>query len=600
MGDPRIINQGRLPIKYDSPDRFLNPFFERFGKFDNLYHEIIDIFDNNLTFAAYNLLKWKGSPLKLAPFQSVVLRTMWDKTFPILLMSRGAGKSFLLAIYCLLRAMLVPGSKIVIVAASFRQAKLVFDYIYQIYNFSPLVQQCVSKLITPNDRCFMSFGNGISTITALPLGNGEKIRGIRATDIITDEFASIPEEIFQVVVRGFAAVASNPIEAAEQIAIEDDMIREGIMSESDRTKIKGNKIIYSGTASFQFNHYFKLWKIHKAIIESKFIGDARKVNEEFELEEDFSFEGHLDYRDYAIIQIPYTGLPRGFMDEKQISQAYATMPKALFQMEYECQFPTDSDGFFKRSIIDNATPDKNSNGFGIEMIGDSRFEYVMGVDPARKTDNFAISILKIIPGKGTKNIYCWTFNNKNFIDCTRKIRELLSKFNIVRIAMDAGGGGYQVEDLMQNIELIKGEKPVWRYDDPEHAKFEGLHILDIVNFTSTWIADANYGLTSDIEHKRLLFPHRSLAKSGEEEDIIWDEIESQISEMCMIVVTATKTGNQHFDLPQIPTSEKATINVQQRKDRYSALLLSSYAARTYISEGQKQFTPIPGGWVDSF
>ncbi len=603
MGDPTILNQGRLPIKYDYRDKISNPFLTRFGRFENEYFELVDIFDKNLTFAVHTLMRWKGRPLKLAPFQSVVLDTLWNKTFPILLMTRGGSKTFMLAVYSLLRALMCPGSKIVIVAASFRQSKLVFDYIRQIHDYSPLIQRAVTRIHTPNDRCLMVIGPGLSTITALPLGNGEKIRGIRATDIVTDEFASIPEEIFQVVVRGFAAVSSDPIQAAEQLHMEEELIRKGLMREEDRKRLDANKIIYAGTASYQFNHYFKLYNIHKAIIESKFIGDARNVNREFDIDEESAqLEGHLDYRDYAIIQVPYTGLPRGFMDEKQINQAYATMPKALFQMEYECQFPSDSDGFFKKSAINDATPISDEGGFGIELVGNPDCEYVMGVDPARKTDNFAISILKLLPGKGARNVYCWTINNKSFITCVKKIRELLSKFNIVRIAMDAGGGGYSVEDLLQNIEVLKGDTPIWRYDDEEHARFDGLHILDMVNFSSSWIGEANYGLAADIEHRRLLFPCRAniTAPNDEYEDEAWEEIDEQIIEMCMIVVSATKTGVQHFDLPQIPLTEKTTISMQQRKDRYSALLLSAYAARTYVSEGQMEFSPIPGGWMDHF
>jgi hypothetical protein len=42
---------------------------------------------------------------------------MWHKPFPMLVASRGAGKSFLLAVYCVLRALLEPKTKIVIVGA---------------------------------------------------------------------------------------------------------------------------------------------------------------------------------------------------------------------------------------------------------------------------------------------------------------------------------------------------------------------------------------------------------------------------------------------------------------------------------------------------
>lgn len=611
MSDKSILNKPRLPVIYELAEetKLRNPFHERFGKFEDPYDEFIDVCYENLTFAVFSIMKWKDGPLELAPFQSVILRMLWDKTFPILLMTRGGGKTFMLAVYSLLRAIMVPGSKIVIVAASFRQSKLVFDYVEQIYNYSPIVQAAVTKIGRPNDAREMIIGS--SSIRALPLGNGEKIRGVRATDIVCDEYASIPEEIFQVVVRGFAAVSADPIEQARQIHLENQLIKQGKLKEEDRKKLSSNKIIYAGTANYQFNHYYRLYSIHKAIIDNKFIGDAEDINESFNSDDDsYRLEGNLDYRDYGIIQVPYTGLPEGFMDDKQIIQARATMPRALFSMEYECIFPTDSDGFFKRTLINLATPgfDGDSSGFSVELVGDPNYEYVMGIDPARKTDNFSISILKLIKnGKGYKNVYCYSMNNKNWVTSVRKIRELLGKFNIVRIAVDSGGGGFAVEDLLQNLEVLnKGEQPIWRYDDEEHQKFEGRHILDMINFTPAWIGNANYGLTADIEHRRILFPHRvngdvDVIEEAESKNKVfepWDEIEEQINELCKIVMTFTKTGIQHFDLPEIPTAQKTKISLTHRKDRYSALLLSSYAARTYITQGQMTFEPFFGNWAE--
>ena len=70
-----------------------------------------------------------GDPLRLLPFQSVMLHMMWHKKFPMILACRGAGKTFMLAIFCLLKCLLVPGTKVVIVSGGFRQAKFTFQYI---------------------------------------------------------------------------------------------------------------------------------------------------------------------------------------------------------------------------------------------------------------------------------------------------------------------------------------------------------------------------------------------------------------------------------------------------------------------------------------
>jgi hypothetical protein len=153
---------------------------------------------------------------------------------------------------------------------------------------------------------------------------------------------------------------------------------------------------------------------------------------------------------------------------------------------------------------------------------------------------------------------------------------------------------------------LPGEIPIWRCNEEEHLRYAGEHKLDIVNFTPSWIAEANYGMAADIQHKRLLFPYRTLDVARkdytdieEQEDEVWLEIDEQINETCMIVVTPTKTGVQHFDIPELPASQQSTLKTYQRKDRYSALLLASYAARSYMSEGQRLIMPNIGGWVDS-
>lgn len=610
----------RLPIEYDIPKSttILNAFYQRLGHWDNPYDEFIDICLENLTWAAYHIFQWRGKPLRLAPFQSVILETLWHKTFPVLLGSRGASKTFMLAVYAALRAILTPGSKVVIVSAGFRQSKLVFDYIEQLYNGSPLFKACCQEGIRKSpDQVKLKVGD--SVIMALPLGNGEKIRGLRATTVLVDEFASVNPEIFQVVVRGFAAVSADPIEAAVRTHNERRAIEAGQLLK--HSKKQSNQIVYSGTANYQFNHFYKLYQIHKTIIENKIIGSTQDVNMRLNLFDDDALgEGHLDHNDYAIIQIPYYGLPESFMDEKQIAQAKVTMPKALFSMEYECIFPTDSDGFFKRSILNMAMPGHKSCGglpFSVEMNGAPGFEYVMGIDPARKTDNFAISILKLYKDTKTyRNIYCFSMKGKSWPVATKKVRELMKKFNIVRIAMDAGGGGSAVMDILQDPEKLQpGEQLIWDINNDEHKNKPGAHILEMINFAPTWIGPANYGMASDIEHRRLLFPFRTLdttvafASEDDKEydkeqlaqvediDNVWSEIADQIDETCMIVVTPTKTGVQHFDLPELPTSQQATLKTYQRKDRYSALLLACHAARQYFTEARDLVDLPTGGWV---
>ena len=77
--------------------------------------------------------------IDLLPVQTCVLRELWKRSFPMYLASRGFGKSFLLAVYCVLKATFIPGSKIVIVGAAFRQSKVIFEYMDTIWRNAPLL-----------------------------------------------------------------------------------------------------------------------------------------------------------------------------------------------------------------------------------------------------------------------------------------------------------------------------------------------------------------------------------------------------------------------------------------------------------------------------
>ena len=194
--------------------------------------------------------------IDLLPVQALMLQEMWNRKFPMLIASRGFGKSFVLSLYAMMRAFFMPRRKIVIVGAAFRQSKILFEYMDTIWKNAPILRDLSSTNSGPRrdvDRCVMHIGD--STITCLPLGDGSKIRGQRANDIIADEFASIPREIFENVVAGFAAVSSTPIENVRRVAAgkrAKELGREGVWEEQDDL-VQSNQIILSGTAYYDFN-----------------------------------------------------------------------------------------------------------------------------------------------------------------------------------------------------------------------------------------------------------------------------------------------------------------------------------------------------------
>ena len=218
--------------------------------------------------------------IELSPFQALLLHEMWNRKFPMLIGSRGMGKSFILSVYPLLRALFMPRRKIIVVGAAFRQSKVLFEYMDTIWKNASVLRDLCPANSGPRrdvDRCVMHIGQ--STVTCLPLGDGSKIRGQRANDIIADEFASIPKDIFENVVAGFAAVAASPIEKVKQKAKERKAKELGIPvhdPEKDTGGDKSNQIILSGTAYYDFNHFAEYWKKYHKIISSA--GNQRKLD----------------------------------------------------------------------------------------------------------------------------------------------------------------------------------------------------------------------------------------------------------------------------------------------------------------------------------
>ena len=210
--------------------------------------------------------------IELHPMQVAILQEFWIRAFPMYIASRGWGKSFLLALYCIIRCAFYPGTKIVVVGAAFRQSKIIFEYMETIWRNSSISRSIFNgNDAGPRrdvDRCTIRLGE--SWAIAIPMGDGSKIRGLRAHIIIADEFASISPDIYETVVAGFAAVSANPIQNVKEEAKKAAMKKEGIWNEEvEQLNIQmGNQAIVSGTADYSFKHFAQYWRRYKAIIES--------------------------------------------------------------------------------------------------------------------------------------------------------------------------------------------------------------------------------------------------------------------------------------------------------------------------------------------
>lgn len=469
-----------------------------------------------------------------------------------------------------------------------------------------------------------------------------KIRGLRANYTIADEFASIPLEIFEIVIKGFASVSAAPVKRAENISLIKQMRELGWDEEAEAEEEAlgfGNQTIVSGTAYYSFNHFYDYWKRYKEIIES--CGDERRLEEIFNGE----IPKHFDWTQFSIIRAPYQCLPDGFMDRAQISQARATIHKSIYLMEYGACFADDSDGFFRRRLIETCvtnkpvmTPKSGPVQFACSIYGDRQKQYVYGIDPASEQDNFAIIVLEIYEDH-RRIVYSWTITRQEmrqrvqnqgnvedrsfYVFCARKIRDLMKVFPTEHIVIDSQGGGHTIAETLRDVkECEENEMPLlpyiksgdddvfwWEEDNKPTDKEAGNHILHIVNFANAkFIYEANHGMRKDMESKQLLFPYFdpiTLANSvaldsqlGRSYDTLEDammELESLKDELSTIVHDQTSGGRDRWDTPEVklPGGKKGRL----RKDRYSALLIGNMVARCMLNPSLKPEYEAKGGFA---
>ena len=454
--------------------------------------------------------------IELYPYQCAILKEMWLRKFPMLVGTRGLGKSFILGIFAMLYAVLVPGSKVVVTGAGFRQAKQVFNVCENIWHSSPVLRSLFGGGTRKNgpshDADCWTLRLGDSTIKALPIGDGSKIRGERANVVIVDEFASGSRAIFETVIGGFAAVNLEPVKESKRLAKIRVLRKMGVLPK-DGVAIEslGNITILSGTAYYQFNHFAEYWRKWKAFIESK--GDKKKLL----AATNGKPNKDLDWRNYAIIRIPYNLLPEGQMDRATIARQRATIHTGSFQNEYGAVFSADSKGFYRRSLLEactttNPVVPKVEGGepvqFRAAIRGNPSCSYIMGVDPASEEDNFSIVILEL-HNTHRRIVHCWTTNSKQYQErvnsgesgstdyyghCARKIRELMETFPVEAIALDAQGGGLKgvLEALHDPAKMKPGEIVLLENTRfyPEEKSGDSNYAKELAKLAEAYVNDA--------------------------------------------------------------------------------------------------------------
>lgn len=534
-------------------------------------YDFVNYYTNNPVASACDFLDqdlWWG--------QRISLEKTWRAMYNLMIWGRGCGKSRFLAVASICKALLNPGEKVVITASSFRQSKMVFKEIEDIYDNSSIFRAACKKMpVRLPDACAIEFTHG-SSILAYPLGEGGKIRGARAHTLVIDEAAQVPIDIIEDVLFPMMNTAKNPMENVKRLKLIKKL--KALGKDTSALEGLGSKhcVIMSSTAYLRCNHlYERMVKWEEA--------------------------QNAGNKDYSVTKYTYLDPPEGFINIDQVEMEKKTQPIMRFMMEHLAIFPDDdASSFYPASLVNKI----RSNDCPILLSATEPGIYIVGMDPARTSDNCTISVVKV-EGDKIKLVFLYAFNNTSFTYVSLFLRMVISVFRPVRVAIDSQGGGYAVYDELNKIitreyaeaNLPKGESLVnldkiddWgcidridniQFSDSGSMATDKLYIIQLVNFTTEWIADSNFKLKSRMQTNPpgVLIPTHSKDSSygssdadAELNDGVISNSFALIEEMQNIRMTPTRSGAKL----QFLASDKRI-----RRDRYTSFLIACRAAIDY-------------------
>ena len=540
------------------------------------------------------------SGIKLAPYQQITLRAFFNRNFVLCCWTRGGSKSFVAAVYCFLKCIFEPGSKILIAGPTFRTSRNIFDEIDKIAS-SPgakLLAQAMDKPIRRNDLFSWRINDG--DIKAIPL-NGEKIRGFRATDLILDEFLLLSKEMVDNVLKPFLVAPANMAERVKIATEEKRLVREGKMSVDDMTQFENSsRMICLSSASYTFENLYQLY--------SEWMG---KIYNEHSKEDS----------NYFISQLGWEAIPEEMIDKTIIEEAQnGGSSTASFQREYGAQFTDGSESYFSAKKMYQCTVQDTQEPV-VEISGEKNEIYVLAIDPSfsnsPNSDDFAMCLVKVDQEtRTTVMVNGYAEAGKDLKDHIAYLFYLMNSFPIRLIIIDNAGSNFidacnESELFMtNNLRLDFFDFDSDMQDDAYQSMLRGArqqYNLESKRmcfkqlFTSDFIRRSNEYLQTCIDYQKIQFASKLTAHPQAYErstnkaidvkllpsESIYDFISYQDSmivltkkECSLVEITITAKGAQNFELPN--NLRRSSAANRARKDSYTALLLANWGAKAYF------------------
>lgn len=486
-------------------------------EFEEYIFGMIEFYRENPVEAVYDLLG-----LGLSDYQKVTLLNAWKSKYIYFCWSRGAGKSFMMAVIATLILILFSGEAILMFGPSYRQSLMLYDKIIkEIYEKSFSFKYEVESMPRHSMGAEINVKSG-SYAKFLPVGDGSSIRGERATYIFLDEDAQHSKQLIDRVIVPMAA--SN-------LKYDPDNPQAG----------EGATMIRATSAYFQFNHSYDTFQNHLHSME-------------------------VD-QDYYCSVVPYQIPLDAFINDRDfVEMQKREMSKDDFDMEMGCKWISgNEDTFIGVQAWDEGI--KYDDTLEPMFKGDDRRDYVLFADIARSEggDNASLKVGEI-RGEKIAIVRQVALNGQPYQVIRDWIRRFVINFNIVDIWMDRFGGGETIRDLLSEdwIDYETGKKhfPIL---EKGSSRTDGIKLITFVTADNALNHRMGHLAKKHIEKGNFVFPTLMDRHDDKEMEMAYLELLAIKKEVTNI--QAVPSGNFHKFQP--------TKGTKLRKDRWTTFCYAS-------------------------
>ena len=372
--------------------------------------------------------------IHLKLFQKILIYAMMHNNYIIYLASRGQGKTFLTALFCIVRCILYPKTKIVVASATRTQGNEVLlkimddfmkNYTWGSENLRREINEKESSVGQNKAVIYFKNGSWIKVVTASDTG-----RGFRGNVLVCDEYRMVDKKIIDTVLRKYLTSPRQPLY---------------LNNPEYSHLLERNKEIYMSSAWYKSHWSFDKAKAYTVNL----LDDTKK---------------------YFICGLPYQlSMYEGLLSREQVEDEMSEddFDAVTWSIEMECLFFGDTDGAFfsfddisnRRKLQTPLYPPSIISG-RTQKIPDLVLNErrILSVDVAlmaskkNKNDASSIIINSAIPTNNnnyTSNIvYLENHEGLNTDELALIVRRLFSWYKCTDLVIDTNGVGLGVYDAL--------------------------------------------------------------------------------------------------------------------------------------------------------